>query len=482
MRYATRGAPAWSAVIAATMVIAACGSDDGGDAGSQATTPATASDEVTEAAEASGASESAEVSESIEVSESTETAADSEPASSGDKQEVLLWTHSAGNPAEMEKIDAWIDEFNATQGEFSIKYEAFPQGAYNETVVAGALSDSLPCILDIDGPNTPNWAWSGYLHALDIPTETTDALLPTLLGKWDDKLYSVGQFEAAVAMLARQSDLDEFGIRTPTVDEPWTAEEFQGVLDTYKASGKYEAAFDPGMAWTGEWVPYGFSPFLQSFGGDLIDRTSYLTAEGVLNGPEAVAWGEWWQGLFTGGYTSGVSQDPADRDSGFIDGKYGLQWNGIWAANAAIEALGDDVVFLPAPDFGSGPKIGAGSWQWAVSAGCEHPEVAQEWIEFLLLPDNIAAIADAQNVIPGSDAARQLTTKFVEGGALAPFYDLSAAQALIRPPTPAYTNIALVFEKAATDIANGEDVQTALDKAVDEIDADIEKNDGYGFG
>ncbi len=32
------------------------------------------------------------------------------------------------------------------------------------------------------------------------------------------------------------------------------------------------------------------------------------------------------------------------------------------------------------------------------------------------------------------------------------------------------------------DIANGADVIDALDAAVDEIDADIEANNGYGFG
>ena len=125
----------------------------------------------------------------------------------------------------------------------------------------------------------------------------------------------------------------------------------------------------------------------------------------MLNGPEAVAFGEWLQKLVTDGYIPGPSQSPADRETGFIDGRYGLQWNGIWAANTAIEALGDDVVFLPAPDFGNGPTIGAGSWQWAVSASCENPEGAQEWIEFLLAPERIAEIADAQNVIPASEEA-----------------------------------------------------------------------------
>ena len=73
-------------------------------------------------------------------------------------------------------------------------------------------------------------------------------------------------------------------------------------LDAAKASGKFEYAFDPGMAWTGEWYPYAFSPFLQSFGGDIVDRSTYKTAEGALNGRGRAAFGEWWQGLFKNGY------------------------------------------------------------------------------------------------------------------------------------------------------------------------------------
>ena len=47
----------------------------------------------------------------------------------------------------------------------------------------------------------------------------------------------------------------------------------------------------------------------------MIDRTSYTTAEGALNGDEALAFGEWWQSLFEEGYSPGTSQDPADRDN-----------------------------------------------------------------------------------------------------------------------------------------------------------------------
>lgn len=399
-------------------------------------------------------------------------------AATGAATKVSMWTHSAGNPAEMEKIEKWIAAFNEANPEYEIALEAFPQGAYNDAVVGAAVSNSLPCILDIDGPNVPNWAYSGYLRALEIDPALLEDVNPTTVGTWGDEIYAVGQFDAAVAMLARQSDLDELGLRVPTLEEPWTGEEFQEVLDTYKDSGKFEYAVDFGPAWTGEWFPYAFSPFLQSFGGDLIDRSDYSTSEGVLNGDEAVAWGQWWQSMFAEGYSTPMSQDGADRDTGFVDGRYGLQWNGIWAANAAIEELGDDALFLPAPDFGNGPRIGAGSWQWGVSSACETPEAGEAWIEYLLQPEQVAEIADAQNTIPNSERARALTEKFAEGGPLAPFYPLTE-QALIRPATPAYPTIAKVFEKAAADIANGADVERTLDAAVDQIEADLQANNGY---
>ena len=73
-----------------------------------------------------------------------------------------------------------------------------------------------------------------------------------------------------------------------------------------------------------------------------------------------------------------------------------------------------------------------------------------------------------------------MTDSYTDGGKLNVFFGLSDAQALIRPVTPGYVVAAKVFEKALADIANGADVAESLDAAVDEIDADIENNNGYG--
>ncbi len=394
--------------------------------------------------------------------------------------ELSMWYHGAGNEVESEIINRIVSDFNDSQDDWEVALQSFPQGSYNDSVIAAALAGNLPDILDVDGPVMPNWAWSGYLQPLPIDETIIENFLPGTKGEWDGKLYSIGLWDAAVAMVTRQSYLEEHGIRIPTLEEPWTLEEFDAALVTLKDSGDFQYPLDLGMAWTGEWYPYAFSPFLQSFGGDIIDRETYATAEGALNGDAAVEFGEWWQSLFERDLAPGTSQDPADRDNGFIDGKYAISWNGNWAAKNILDEYGDDTLFLPAPDFGNGPVIGAASWQFGVSASSEHPEGAAAFIEFALQDQYLADFSNGIGLIPPTPSSAEMTENYKEGGAMAVFYDLSEQQAMLRPVTPGYVVAAKVFEKALADIANGADVVDTLDAAVDEIDSDIERNSGYG--
>ncbi|MBT2517337.1 extracellular solute-binding protein [Streptomyces sp. ISL-90] len=393
--------------------------------------------------------------------------------------ELTMWTHSAGNPAELEVYEKIITEFNASQDEYKVVEESFPQGAYNDAITAAAAADDLPCLLDMDGPIMPNWAWAGYLQPLDLPTSITDELLPTAVGTYDGEIYSAGYWDAALSIFARKSVLDANGIRIPTVDEPWTIDEFDAALATLQSAG-YATPLDIGAEDAGEWWSYAYSPMLQSAGGDEIDRDTMLTADGALNGPEAVDFFTWFQEAFEKGWASNAGTIGNQE---FVDDKVALSYTGVWNALASIEAVGDDLLILPPPDFGTGPKIGGGSWQWGISSNCseEQTEGARQYLEFSFQDEYIAEFADKQVVIPATAGAEALTEHFSEDGALRPFVELSQQFALARPETPAYPVISSTFEKAAKDIMNGADVKSTLDGAVKEIDANIESNDGYGF-
>ncbi len=127
--------------------------------------------------------------------------------------------------------------------------------------------------------------------------------------------------------------------------------------------------------------------------------------------------------------------------------------------------LYDDVLFLPPPDFGQGPKIGGGSWQWAVTSAADATG-ANSWMETALADEYVADYANQTGLIPATDAAAELTENYATDGALRMMVDYSKAYAVLRPETPAYTVIASVFGQYTGDIIHGGDVQESLDAMV----------------
>jgi multiple sugar transport system substrate-binding protein len=459
-----------TALLILTTVVSACGGAPAAPAAPA--TDAAGSEAATEAAtEAAGDAAATEA--------ATEAAADAPAASTSGKTVLSLWTHSAGNENEMNVISKAVSDFNAMQEEYEVTVEAFPQASYNDSVAAASVAGSLPCILDLDGPTVPNFAWSGYIQPLPITDAEleTMGIMPAAVGRYGDEVYSLGQFDVALLLYARKSVLDQYGIRIPTLEQPWTLDEFNGILQTLKDSGDFEYALDLGTGGSGEWWPYAYSPLLQSFGGDLIDRETFLSAEGVLNGPEAVAWGEWFQNLFVEGLANPTPPD----DQAFYQGTTALWYTGSWAANDVVKNLGEDGIFLPTVDFGNGPKIGGASWQWGISSACENPEGAWEFVSYMMEPQQVAAMSAATGLIPTTAAAAALTENYAEGGPYRIFFDMANQFALLRPPTPGYLKLSSEFEQAGIKIRDGGNVQDALDDAVDAIDRDIEDNSGYGF-
>jgi multiple sugar transport system substrate-binding protein len=397
----------------------------------------------------------------------------------GGVTEIKLWTHNAGNKEELAAIETFVKEFNASQSDFKIITQAFPQAAYNDAVTAAAASGDLPCLLDMDGPIVPNWAWANYLQELKLPAAITDKLLPSVKGTYKDKLYSVGYYDVSLALFSRKSVLDKHGIRVPAMDRPWTRDEFDAALVKLKGAG-FNYPLDLGTGWAAEWWPYAYAPLLQSAGGDLINRDNYKTAEGKLNGPEAVAFFEYFQSLFTRNL---VNKKESEARESFDQGKVAVSWNGGWAAAASKAKYGADLLILPPVDFGQGPKVGGASWQWGLSANCKgrQAEGGLKYLEFTLSAKNIAAIAEATATIPATDEAAALTKNFGPNGQLKILQEFTKEYAVLRPPTPAYPVISTIFDKAARDIVNGGDVKRTLDQAVREIDQNIKSNSNYGF-
>jgi multiple sugar transport system substrate-binding protein len=398
-----------------------------------------------------------------------------------DREPVSVFFHT-GSGAENDAIQEILLSFNDVQDQYEAVITELPGDNYNEQVTAAALAGNLPCVLDFDGPYQYNYAWSGYMLPLDdLVTEEylADFLEANIQqGTYNGQLYSLGAFEGGLGMWGNRAMLEAAGVRIPTgLEDTWTLEEFNAALAALKEANPDQFPLDLKMNYgAGEWFTFGFSPIVQSFGGDLIDRETFMSAEGILNGPESVAAMEWFQSLFENGYSTATPPD----DNEFVNGNAAISFVGHWEFGRYSEALGDDLVLLPMVDFGNGPRTGTGSWAWGITTQCDNVEGAWALMQHILAPENVALITAANGAIPSRISVLEADERFAEGGPLHVYYEqLVGGIGVPRPQTPAYNVITAAFASAVDAISKGADVQDALDEAVDRIDADIEANNGY---
>lgn len=396
--------------------------------------------------------------------------------------ELEVWNHS-GKGAERDALDATITKYNEMQDAIQVNLTRLPEGSYNEQVSGAALSGDLPDLLDFDGPNLYNYAWAGHLIPIDeyVSDELRADFLPSIIdqGTYDGKLWSLGQFDSGLAIWGNRSYLEEAGVRIPkSVDDAWTFEEFNQALADLQALDQVEYALDVKMNYgQGEWYTYAFSPVVWSFGGRLIDRTDYMSAEGVLNGEGSVEAMQWFQSAFEDGY---ANASPAGDDSFYGSKTAALSYVGHWMKQPHLEGLGQDNLVL-IPIF-KGPEehvTGMGSWNWGITSNADNPDAVWEFMEFLLSPEEILRMTDGNGAVPARTSALNQRDEYQEGGWLYVFREQLNTIAIPRPQTPAYPTITSAFQQAVQNIVNGADVQEQLDNAVEEIDQDIEDNNGY---
>lgn len=400
-------------------------------------------------------------------------------ASGASGNTLTLWTHNAGNSAELDVVKKIIKEFNGSQSTYKVKLQAFPQSDYNNSVVAAASAHKLPCLLDVDGPNVPNWAWGGYLSPIDVSGSQVPLSdqLPSTVGRYKNKVYGFGFYDVALTYFARKSVLNKYDIRIPTTDKPWTKDEFDSALAKLKKGGKFAYPLEMGTGGSGEWWPYAYSPQLESFGGDLIDRDGYKTASGTLDGKNSQEWATWFRSLVAKGYIA--KKSGADPNKDFLAGKSAIQWDGSWNAAKNADKLGDDLAIIPPVDFGNGPKIGGASWQWAMSSTCSNKAGAQAWLKFSRQTKYFVDYAKATGTLPGTDAAAKQVEGYQPGGKFNVLVQYARKYAVVRPVTPAYPYISTEFQKAAQDILAGADPKNALGQAAKDIDNNRKTNNNY---
>ena len=202
---------------------------------------------------------------------------------------ITVWFHT-GQPAERQTLGRQVAAFNASQHQVQVKLIDIPEAGYAAQVRSAAATGNLPDLLDFDGPDLYNYAWSGELDSC-VPKSLRADPLPSIIqqGTCVGRLSGLGTFDSGPGLHVRSSILRRIGARIPTgVADGWTPEEFTATLHRLRSVG-YREPLDlqvtsATIAAAPEWWSHGFAPIVWPAGGDLINRSTYRSAQCVLNG------------------------------------------------------------------------------------------------------------------------------------------------------------------------------------------------------
>lgn len=419
-------------------------------------------------------------------------------AGSGAARPMSLWAHQGNAPAEAEPLQKAVTAWNAQHPEAPVTVKFIPENDY-PTTLAAAPSDALPDILEVNGPTVAAEVRAKRL--IEIGSLLSQGTVSNLTGSIRDqgtvagKLFVVGQFSGAIGIYANKRLLDSAGVKYPTsLADTWTADEFTAAVKVLAERNTVlpGKSLDLKLNYnsntlTGEFGTFAFSPLVWSAGGDLLRDGK---ATGVLNSPQNV------DVLATvASWRPYVTANTSDTD--FVDGKVALSWVGHWVYNDYRKALGSDLLALPVPDFGRGPKGGAGSWAWGITPNSATPSKAAAFLDFLLNDDNVSAMVAVNSAIPGTTSVLKTSTLYDKGAPLGLWGELATRApgvecasgtatplpdgcgAVVRPRTAGYPKVTQEFANALDAAFKGADPRAVLDKAASNIDTDFADNGGY---
>ncbi|MER6125429.1 sugar ABC transporter substrate-binding protein [Streptomyces sp. NPDC001795] len=401
------------------------------------------------------------------------------------KGTISVWAHQ-GQKSEDTALQNAVKSFNSSQSTIKVELKLIPGNDYTKTITATDAS-KLPDVMEFDGPTMANFVYNKKLAPIDsyVSAGTLDNATPAnkKQGEIGGKHYGLGMYDSGLGIYGNKKLLDAAGIKYPKgLSDDWTAAQFTDALKALKAKDSDGKVLDlqEGNGLATEWGTYGFSPVVWSAGGSLLKNGK---AAGALDTPAVVSALKTFQSWKP--YV-----DPNTDGNAFTKGRVALSWVGHWMYPAYSQALGKNLVVLPLPDFGNGPKTGQGSWAWGIGANTKNGKAAGAFLDYLLNDTNVTAMTTANGAPPATTSALAKSPLYKQGRPLQLFADQLAKPcgdsdiakscvATTRPVTAGYPTVTAKFSEALNSVYGGADPKEALAKAARAIDQDFSDNAGY---
>jgi N,N'-diacetylchitobiose transport system substrate-binding protein len=452
---------------ALTMVMAACGSDDGDSA--DATTPVATVGDTTPAASAAPDTSAAPV--ETEAPAPTEVT-DPPPITggTGEAGEIRLWLNGGDTPDAM--VEYAITEFTKIHPDVKVTFERQQWTGIVEKLTTSLSSSDSPDVIELGNTQAQAFEAAGALTDLTDKQQELggDDLLQSLVeaGTYDGQFYGVPYYAGARVMLYRKDLFEAAGLEVPTtIDEMLAAAEAlkAGNADTANFSGMYL----PGKNW------FATLPFIWVNGGDIAVQEGDSWT-GKLSSPESVAGLTQFQQFVQ--ETSGAPKDGDDSKDyiAFCNGEVGMMPAPGWKPGQIINT--DDgcpdmeanigAFAMPGLTAGTTSPAFLGGSNLAISANSDEPELAYELMQILVSAGYQQQFAD-QGTIP---ALKSLLPS-ISGSEGAVAQATAAENSRFVPSSENWAAVeaSSILPDMAVAIAGGADVQAEAERA----DAAIEE-------
>lgn len=384
----------------------------------------------------------------------------SEKKESSNPGEIKVWVQFSDETAEGKAWQEVVENFNKeNEGKYKATTEYIPRsgsgGGYEDKVNAAVSTNSLPDVITLDGPNTAAYAQSKVIAPLDEYLE--DADMDDVLGSikqqgtYDGKMYAFGFSESNVGIYYNKKMFKEAGIseaEIPTLEKPWTWSEFNQIAE--KLQKKYDGpVFDMQIANKDEMLTYGYTPFVWSNGGNVVNEDG-KKAEGYFDSKETIEAFEFIQNLVKKDY---VPISPIEK--GFETEKYPMYLSGSWTMADLEENYKDvDYGILPYPVSDKTKKLVSptGSWQLGMTTSTKEKEASAEFIKFATNTESSKIISLSNSVLPIRNSTIELIKDDVNDG-MKMLMEQNQISGQARPVVVAYPQVSRAFQQAIQDIS-----------------------------
>ncbi|MDM5282275.1 ABC transporter substrate-binding protein [Peribacillus frigoritolerans] len=408
----------------------------------------------------------------------------SESVNSDGKKTITMWVHISDENEEGKVYKKRVEAFNKNYAPDNIKakIEFIPRsgngGGYEDKVNAALTTSTLPDVITLDGPNTAAYAKSGVIAPLDEYVKDQEDLLPSIKqqGTYRDKLYAIGVSESSVGIYYNKRMLQEAGVdlnTLPTVDNPWTWDQFLALCKTLK--DKYDKpAIDMQLQSKDEMLTYALTPFVWSADGDIISKDG-KKAEGVFNKKPTVEALTFIQTMLKEGYTTRTPVKQA-----FETEKYPMKFSGVWTVtDMKTNYQKVDYGVIPYPVSPKTKKLvsPSGSWQFAMTQTSENKEWAAKLVDWMTNKDSNVELSRTIAALPVRYSSEKVMAKEFSVQ-MNVFLKQLKETGHARPVTPAYPQVTRAFQQTIDDISfydQNKDIQKVLDTHAKEMQSAIDK-------